>query len=80
MADVTTHDLQTEHLHQEYRGDGPDPEPATTNSTEQKSAKQELEELIGMIRAHINFQRETLRFTNESLAEIRKSLAGIESE
>lgn len=80
MTTPTTHDLRAENLHQEYSGDGPDPEPG---SIEQKSAKQELEELLTLLRAHINFQMsemkrqaDVLTFTRESLAAIRESLAG----
>jgi hypothetical protein len=79
MTEPTTHDLQTARLMQECSGsgDGPDPEPETA---EPKSPKQELEELISLIRAHIAFQSDALTFTRQSLAAIRETLAGIEAD
>lgn len=39
---------------------------------------QTISDLVELLNAHIQFARLNLQFTSESLAEIRRSLAGIE--
>lgn len=65
-----TNDVQT---------DGSTAEPEIL-PTEKKSAKEELNEILSLIRAHLAFQADTMRFTRQSLAAIRETLAGIDPE
>jgi hypothetical protein len=76
---TTTHDEQVSRYVEEYR------EPATAVDKEAvetlpEAPKSELEELISLLRAHVSFARKSLEFTSGALAEIRKSLAGLDSE
>lgn len=55
-------------------------QPGQTETAQPKSVKDELTDLLSLLRAHIAFQQECLQFTRGSIEAIRESLAGIETE
>jgi hypothetical protein len=75
MTELTKHAMPS----QEYDGEGLDSEPKI-KPTGAKSTKEELREILTLIRAHLAFQADTIQFTRQSLAAIRETLAGIESD